>query len=102
MDLSPADIPPSLSTDAVEIAAFGGITLEKNSQGWNDLTPTELLGGGHHFDDVDRNQRPCARRKGGKTTTPRDDLLNLVVAQGLKRPVPMQWKEGSSNSKQLK
>lgn len=82
------DIVPSLAVDAVEISAYGGIRMEKNNEGWNDFSPNELLGSGHHFEDLARSQY----RRRTNVITPRDHLFAMVVQQGLKRPTPKQWK----------
>ena len=84
------DILPSLAVDTVEISAYGGIRMEKNHYGWNDFSPDELLGGGHHFNDHSRNYR---RQRKSTSETPRDYLFKMVVQQGLKRPTPRSWKD---------
>lgn len=87
-----------LPVDAVEISAHGGMRMERNACGFNDSSPEQLLHGGDHFDDVDpaepkRIEARARRALNGRL--PRDFLVDKVVQQGLIRPTPKQWNEGS-------
>ena len=85
----PLTLAPPLASDAVEIAANGGIPL-------NNESPEQLLHGGEHFDDVTINMRRSVQYRARKETSgklPQEIMLESVVRQQLKRPEPLQWAE---------
>lgn len=82
---------PPLAIDAAEIAANGGMPA-------GEYSPQQLLGGGEHFDDVDRNMRRSIqyRARRDNTKLPQELMLESVERQQLKRPTPRQWAEEKS------
>jgi len=61
----------------------GYITLDIQENS-DVAVPTQLIGGGHHFDDIDRS----LRRNLGTTDVPRQRLHAMVVNAHLSRPRP--------------
>ena len=86
------DIPKALASDNLEIAVGGGIPLERTEQ--NESSPEQLLHGGEHFDDCPRAVRQLFQRNNTNRDEelPRDKMLSLVERQGMKRPMPRNWK----------
>jgi len=87
---------PALAKDSVEIASHGGIPLERSAL--NEMSPDQLLHGGEHFDEWDREglrgelraiEKRARRRRGGKLL--RDEMLDIVVDKQLRRPRPQAW-----------
>lgn len=78
----------SVSTpgDALNIDLSGGVPMEPSVQA-NMSLPMGLMGGGEHFDDMDRNTR---RRREREATNdfPRDRLHEMIAVKGLTRPAP--------------
>jgi hypothetical protein len=72
--------------DTAHIEQFGGVPLEVDLD-TNQAIPRQLLGGGDHFDDMDRNERRRRQRQFNNILLPRERLLAAVVDQDLRRPV---------------
>ena len=54
-------------------------------------SPTEIMHGGEHFDDVDRSMRDRIVRRNGDSELPREQIYSHVQAQDLRRPVPRSY-----------
>lgn len=78
---------------AIGTAGDSIIDLEETEE--NPLSPSGLIGGSDHFDDMHRDLRRVFDRAAARATTgnllPQQLLLNSVVNQGLKRPKPRAW-----------
>jgi hypothetical protein len=88
---------PLLSEDFANIAAEGAVPLVRHRDGQNDNSPEQLLNGGHHYDDVDRNMRRQLERQSRRVSDdgllPRDRLHQIIIDKDMKRPTPMSWKK---------
>lgn len=89
-------VPSPLAVDAADIAINGGIPMERQAEGLNDDSPEQLLHGGEHFDDVNRDMlrqmerlERLARRGRTDDILPRDVLHERVAELGLTRPTPI-------------
>ena len=80
---------PLISTDEFNLQSSqsGSIILD-NLSGGDDAVPTELIGGGDHFDDIPRDaRREAIRRHGGiDAVLPRESMAMQVAESGLRRP----------------
>jgi hypothetical protein len=86
--------PPGLALDNSEIATHGGIRLVRHTM--NEMSPDELLHGGEHYDDVDRNLRRVLKRQAArdsKDMLPREKLHDVVSSKQLRRPPPESWRK---------
>jgi len=82
-------IAPPTAQDNVEIASTGGVSFDDNC---DNEGPSDLLGGGHHFEDVSEAQRVAfTRRRLGNDILPRDKLHLKASRAGLQRPTPKTW-----------
>jgi hypothetical protein len=81
--------------DYAYILARGGVPLERTND--NNLSPSQLLHGGEHYDDTSRNARRQFERlviNDGSLVEqvfPREKLHRLVTDKQLKRPKPASW-----------
>jgi hypothetical protein len=82
-------VPPPLGEDQVYTDLHSGIE-----------DPSELLHGGEHFNDINRNARRRCNRVRQRTRLspnkqpeilPQESLRNTVVNRGLRRPTPKRW-----------
>ena len=73
--------------DTSHIDQVGGVPLELHLE-INQGIPCQLLGGGDHFDDIDRNERRRRQRQFNNIVLPHERLLATVVDQDLQQPVP--------------
>jgi hypothetical protein len=86
-------IPPVTEADDLAISLRGGVPLQMSAAAGMAL-PRQLLGGGHHFADMNRSARRVreseARQHAQENNEllPRERLHNLVQAAKLSRPVP--------------
>jgi hypothetical protein len=91
---------PLSASDSQFLEASGGCPLVERT-GFDQAAPMQLIGGGHHFDDLNRvqrrtRQRNILRRETRQTVPvvnhqqilPRERLLGIVIQQGLTRPNP--------------
>ena len=65
--------------------------LDRGLHGLGQLVPSDLIGGGEHFDGVDRNERRRQLRLETMRTTiilPREQLCAAVLAGKYQRPTP--------------
>jgi hypothetical protein len=82
--------------DYAYILARGGVPLERTND--NNLSPSQLLHGGEHYDDTSRNARRQFERlvinDGSlvEQVLPREKLHRLVTDKQLKRPKPTSWR----------
>jgi hypothetical protein len=81
-------LPITLQEDEAFNATLSGISLEASDN--NSHEPTDLLHGGEHFDDVNRNIRRQLQRNNSQVL-PQKKLHESVVNQGLRRPTPKNW-----------
>jgi hypothetical protein len=75
--------------DAFNILVNGALPLV-HSFGANVPLPLELLGGGDHFDDMDRNQRKRRQCEDAAAGLPQTVLHALIEEKGLTRPAPIR------------
>lgn len=71
--------------DTSHLEQVGGVPLVANAN-HEVLLPQQLMGGGEHFDDVDRNDRRRHQRRFRNIVLPRERLLATVVDKDLQRP----------------
>ena len=84
----------SLASDEFEIEINGSIPLERTAD--NNCSPEQLLHGGEHQDDTDRNvRRQEELSHSRRQQLPRDKLHKIVADAGLKRPTPVAWQKTS-------
>jgi hypothetical protein len=94
-EISPS---PLAALDAQFLETSGGCPLVERSN-VDQAAPMQLIGGGHHFDDLNRHQRRSRHRSqqrdirhgipaSGEQVIPRERLLAIVMEQGLVRPTP--------------
>jgi hypothetical protein len=79
----------SLDQDRAFWAARGGVCVQPNHDGANELDPEQLLHGGEHYDDYSCNIYRQAEHSGlwnANGILPRDVLHESVINQGLQRP----------------
>lgn len=76
---------PARDTSHLEQA--GGVPLVTNGNS-DMLLPQQLIGGGEHFDDIDRNERRRYQRRFRNIQLPRERLLAIILDQDLQRPPP--------------
>ena len=84
----------SLSQDDAHGKIRGSIQLERHRTFPSEVVPEQLLHGGDHFDDVDRNEIRRATRASSNyiaSPLPREVLLKSVTDQDLVRPTPKTW-----------
>lgn len=71
----------------IQSAESGSVEIEDTTEG---PIPTQLLGGGEHFDDIPRETRRLAatryRRGGEPLLLPRERLLGIIQENGFRRP----------------
>ena len=93
IDMADIDIDDNCDADKLEISINGGIDLDEIVDIENAVCPSELLDVGHNFDDIDRNLRRQieTRTSGNDDIYPREQLLQSVIDQDLRRPQPRQW-----------
>jgi hypothetical protein len=87
-------VPVPLAADMADISTQGGVPLEPNAL--NEFSPDQLLHGGDHFDDIDRNfRRNLSRRQERQEhgPLPREILYGIVVQKDLRRPTPARWRK---------
>jgi hypothetical protein len=84
---------PSTASDQWQSELHGAIPLVATTEHQRGVTPTQLLDGGQHFDDIGINGRYNRQRRynymadtGGIPPLPRDRLHSLVESLGLTRP----------------
>jgi hypothetical protein len=65
-------------------SGFVNLEVQENSE--NVALPSQLMGGGHHWDDIDRT----FRRNQNLETLPRQRLLEQVANSHLVRPRPIE------------
>jgi hypothetical protein len=67
----------------------------QHSESGRDVTPPQLLDGGHHFDDsalperYNRQRRDKYNRTTSGIALPRDQMHSFVASIGLTRPLPL-------------
>ena len=96
IDEKEAHAPPSSALDELRTEMQGGISIETvtTSTGTRVLFPRQLIDGGLHFDDIDRQSRRRRIRQYRAQAValhqplPRDYLHNKVAEANLTRPVP--------------
>lgn len=71
-------VPPPLGEDQVYTDVHSGIE-----------DPTDLLHGGEHFNDINRNARRRLNRR--RQRNPQESLRLFVLNRGLRRPTPKRW-----------
>ncbi len=94
IDEKEAHAPPLRAHDELQTEMQGGIPLETTttSTGSRELTPRQLLDGGHHFDDIDGPSRRRRIRQyqsdalALQQELPRNFLHSLVAEANLTRP----------------
>jgi hypothetical protein len=75
----------------------GAVSLveTQHSESGRDVTPRQLLDGGHHFDDIglpecyNRQQRYYYNSATSGIALPRHQMHSFVVSIGLTRPLPL-------------
>ena len=83
--------PSHIGSDALRNEERGAVPLVAGastvelSQG----VPVQLMGGGHHFDDYDRNTRRQFARQYQGELLPRERLFHIIDEIGLRRPQQM-------------
>lgn len=88
------DVPPISAVDELEIELNGGVPLVRRSTTDASATtpiPLQLIGGGNHFDDMDRPTRRSRERQyqsQASSALPRDQLHDLIAEANLCRPPP--------------
>jgi hypothetical protein len=77
-------VPVPLAANMADISTQGGVPLEPHAL--NKFSPEQLLHGGHHFDDIDRNfRRNLSRRERLEYgPLPRKILHGIVVQEDLR------------------
>lgn len=85
-------LPPTMQ-DHLEMELAGAIPLEVTRD--NTASPNQLLHGGDHFDDIDRNQRRQEERLHRRNSgmLPRDKMHEKILEGGFMRPTPKEWQE---------
>jgi DDE superfamily endonuclease len=81
--------PPSPTpSDALRHELRGVVPLQpiEVSESTFDVTPRQLLGGGHHFDDIGTTGRTTRQQCFNNQVLPREILHSLVADAGLTRP----------------
>jgi hypothetical protein len=76
----------TLPADALHLDLIGAIPLNVEE---GTTVPASLLGGGAHFDDINRAARRLRAREYTQTL-PRERLHGEIVTNGLTRPVPIR------------
>ena len=96
IDENEAQALPSRALDELRTEMQGGVPLEattSNTGGTRAVVPRQLIDGGRHFDDIDRQSRRHRIRQYQSQADaldqqlPRDFLQNLVAEANLTRPV---------------
>ena len=90
-----------LASDQAEIMLRGGVPLERRSDRYLPnyvcRLPEQLLHGGEHHDDTERNDRRRterqARGRSANNLLPRDIMHAMVVTKQLQRPEPNKWRD---------
>lgn len=77
----------STAQDVSHIEQDGGVPLELDVDA-DVMVPQQLLGGGEHFEGIDRNGRRRRLRRFNNIELPRARLLASVIDQDLRRPRP--------------
>ncbi len=94
-DVSQCDVSYNSAADKWQNEVNGAVPLveTQHAESSRDVTPRQLLDGGHHFDDIGMNGRYNRQRRynyGSQTggiALPRDRLHTFVASTGLTRPV---------------
>jgi hypothetical protein len=96
IDEKDADVPPVRAADELRTEMQGGIPLEATTTPiGTERLPHQLIGGGNHFDDMNRNQRRVRTRQyqtaaaASQQQLPRDRLHDKVAEANLRRPEPV-------------
>ena len=76
----------STAQDASHIEQAGGVPLVALEHDESTLVPVQLLGGGEHFDGIDRNERRRLQRRFNNIQLPRERMLAIVLDGDLQRP----------------
>ena len=76
-------------SDTASIAIQANVELVSTDD--NEFSPSGLLNGGNHFEDVNRNLRRSIGRSQQNGELPQARLHASVVDQGLVRPTPKNW-----------
>ena len=90
-DLKVPAVPP---IDELRTEMQGGVPLETTTMTGRNPIPRQLIGGGNHFDDMDRASRRRRVRQyeheaqASHQQLPRDRLHDLIAEANLRRPVP--------------
>jgi DDE superfamily endonuclease len=103
IDEKEAHAPPSSALNELRTEMQGGIPIETvtTSTGTRVLFPRQLIDGGLHFDDIDRQSRRLRIRQYRAQAVavhqplPRDHLHNKVAEANLTRPVPRSTRRHS-------
>lgn len=72
--------------DECSMEMRGAIPLVATGQADGQMIPRQLIGGGHHYDGVNQNERRRLQRLVGGTVLPREQLHGHVASQHLQRP----------------
>jgi hypothetical protein len=66
----------------------GAVPLEEDARTNGQRLPRQLIGGGHHFVGMERNERRRLDRSFSGIELPRERLVAVVIDQDLRRPRP--------------
>ena len=72
--------------DECSMEMRGAIPLVATGQAEGQMIPQQLIGGGHHFDGVNQNERRRLQRLVAGAVLPREQLHGHVASQQLQRP----------------
>lgn len=77
----------SLAQDERHMEQIGAVPLEDNQETNGQGVPVQLLGGGSHFEGMDRNERRRLHRSFSGIELPREHLYAEVLDKDLQRPL---------------
>lgn len=91
VDVSVPTILP-IDEDNIELRGrVGAVPLVSVEHAGNQVVPRDLMDGGNHFDDVNRNELRRIQRqlRNDDVILPREQLRHFIECKGLERPTPI-------------
>jgi hypothetical protein len=86
IDQKDSDVQSMTAQDEGYIEELGAVPLEYDARTNGQLIPRQLIGGGEHFEGIDRNERRRQNRSFSGIELPRERLHAIVLDKGLQRP----------------
>jgi hypothetical protein len=81
IDQKQLQIENMIAWDERYIERLGAVPLEEDARTNGQRIPRQLIGGGHHFVGMERNERCCLDRSFSGIELPRERLLAIVIDQ---------------------